>query len=173
MRDRPFCARREVSIAALPPACPLRFSPASWMLEKEMPTGGRTATILVVARNTERNAEANTSYGKMLPVVIEPFWHGPSASSWKQPDRAAWTRHKVLLEGMDVQVVAFIALRKVLDTFSQSICPFSVCRSLSGGSGNGEEADGITGAGSRPLPDDAAVHRRQQAPRYVRLYALC
>ena len=43
----------------------------------------------------------------------------------------AGRRHKAvgMLEGMDVQVVAFIALRKVLGHV-QRPCPISVCRSV-------------------------------------------
>lgn len=82
----------------------------------------------------------------------------------------AGRRHKAvgMLEGMDVQVVAFIALRKVLDTFSQSM-PYQRVSILVGREvENGEKADGVERSGPRPLPDDAAVHRRRQGRKYRR-----
>ena len=93
-------------------------------LEKEMADRGRDRYYTTVARNTERNAEANTSYGKMLlKRGIEPMAQAISAFTESARQGGAGRRHKAvgMLEGMDVQVVAFIALRKVLDTFSQSM----------------------------------------------------
>lgn len=93
-------------------------------LEKEMADRGRDRYYTTVARNTERNAEANTSYGKMLlKRGIEPMARAISEFMESARQGGAGRRHKAvgMLEGMDVQVVAFIALRKVLDTFSQSM----------------------------------------------------
>lgn len=93
-------------------------------LEKEMADRGRDRYYTTVARNTERNAEANTSYGKMLlKRGIEPMARAISEFMETARQGGAGRRHKAvgMLEGMDVQVVAFIALRKVLDTFSQSM----------------------------------------------------
>ena len=93
-------------------------------LEKEMADRGRDRYYTTVARNTERNAEANTSYGKMLlKRGIEPMARAISEFMESAKQGGAGRRHKAvgMLEGMDVQVVAFIALRKVLDTFSQSM----------------------------------------------------
>lgn len=93
-------------------------------LEKEMADRGRDRYYTTVARNTERNAEANTSYGKMLlKRGIEPMARAISEFVESAKQGGAGRRHKAvgMLEGMDVQVVAFIALRKVLDTFSQSM----------------------------------------------------
>mgnify|MGYP002552211251 CR=1 FL=1 len=93
-------------------------------LEKEMADRGRDRYYTTVARNTERNAEANTSYGKMLlNRGIEPMARAISEFMESAKQGGAGRRHKAvgMLEGMDVQVVAFIALRKVLDTFSQSM----------------------------------------------------
>ena len=93
-------------------------------LEKEMADRGRDRYYTTVARNTERNAEANTSYGKMLlKRGIEPMAQAINEFMESAKQGGAGRRHKAvgMLEGMDVQVVAFIALRKVLDTFSQSM----------------------------------------------------
>lgn len=93
-------------------------------LEKEMADRGRDRYYTTVARNTERNAEANTSYGKMLlKRGIEPMARAISEFMESAKQGGAGRRHKAvgMLEGMDVQVVAFISLRKVLDTFSQSM----------------------------------------------------
>ena len=93
-------------------------------LEKEMADRGRDRYYTTVARNTERNAEANTSYGKMLlKRGIEPMARAISEFMETARQGGAGRRHKAvgMLEGMDVQVVTFIALRKVLDTFSQSM----------------------------------------------------
>ena len=85
---------------------------------------GRDRYYTTVARNTERNAEANTSYGKMLlKRGIEPMARAISEFMESAKQGGAGRRHKAvgMLEGREVQVVAFIALRKVLDTFSQSM----------------------------------------------------
>lgn len=93
-------------------------------LEKEMADRGRDRYFTTVARNTERNAEANTSYGKMLlKRGIDPFAEAITAFMESAGRGGAGRRHKAvgMLAGMDPHVVAFIALRKVLDTFSQSM----------------------------------------------------
>lgn len=85
---------------------------------------GRDRYYTTVARNTERNAEANTSHGEMLlKHGTEPMARATSEfmESTKQGGAGRWHKAVGMLEGMDAQVVAFIALRKVLDTSSQSM----------------------------------------------------
>ena len=93
-------------------------------IEKEMADRGRDRYFTTVARNTERSAEANTSYGKMLlKRGIDPMAQAISGFMETARQGGAGRRHKAvgMLEGMDPHVVAFISLRKVLDTFSQSM----------------------------------------------------
>lgn len=124
MRDARF-APAENADRSTPSSLPLSPLFARQLeLEKEMADRGRDRYYTTVARNTERNAEANTSYGKMLlKRGIEPMARAISEFMETARQGGAGRRHKAvgMLEGMDVQVVAFIALRKVLDTFSQSM----------------------------------------------------
>ena len=93
-------------------------------IEKEMADRGRDRYFTTVARNAERSAEANTSYGKMLlKRGIDPLAQAIMRFVESAGQGGAGRRHKAvgMLEGMDPHVTAFIALRKVLDTFSQSM----------------------------------------------------
>ncbi len=93
-------------------------------LENEMIDRGRDRYFATVARMKERNAEANTSYGKLLlKRGIEPLAGRIDKFIRESKAGGAGRRHKAvtMLEGLDTQVVAFITLRKVLDTFSQAM----------------------------------------------------
>ena len=91
-------------------------------LEEEMQNRGRDRYFATVARCKEKGIEATTSYGKtLLKRGIEPL--SAAIAEWmdKADTGKAGRRHVALglLKGMNPDVVAFIALRKVMDSVSR------------------------------------------------------
>lgn len=93
-------------------------------LEKSMIDRGRDRYFKTVARCREQELESSTSYGKiMMKRGIEPLAAAIDAFLTDARSGAAGRRHKAVavLEGMDTNVVAFLTLRKVMDTFSKKV----------------------------------------------------
>ncbi|MDE7065892.1 MAG: DNA-dependent RNA polymerase, partial [Desulfovibrionaceae bacterium] len=93
-------------------------------LEAEMRNRGRDRYFATVARCREKEIEATTSYGKsLLKRGIEPLSAAITSFMEKADTGKAGRRHKafVLLKGMDTDVVAFITLRKALDTLTRNV----------------------------------------------------
>lgn len=93
-------------------------------LEKGMVDRGRERYFKTVARCQEQGLESSTSYAKiMMKRGIEPLSLAIQAFLSEARSGTAGRRHKAVaaLEGMDTDVVAFITLRKVMDTFSKKV----------------------------------------------------
>lgn len=93
-------------------------------LEKAMVDRGRERYFRTVARCREQGLESSTSYAKiMMKRGIEPLSLAIQAFLTEAKTGAAGRRHKAVaaLDGMDTDVVAFITLRKVMDTFSKRV----------------------------------------------------
>ena len=90
--------------------------------EEEMRNRGRERYFATISRLKERGSEANTSYGKaLLKYGIDPLSSSISSFLVESSRGGAGRRHKAgeALKGMDADVVAFIALRKVMDTLTK------------------------------------------------------
>lgn len=93
-------------------------------LETEMLNRGQDRYFATVSRCKEKGIEATTSYGKiLLKHGIEPLSAAIRTFMTEADTGKAGRRHKALgmLKGMDTDVVAFIALRKTLDTLSKNV----------------------------------------------------
>lgn len=93
-------------------------------LEQAMITRGRDRYFKAVARCKEKGTESATSYGKiMMKRGIEPLAAAIQAFMDEAHNGSAGRRHKAvaMLEGMDTNVVAFLTLRKIMDTFSKKV----------------------------------------------------
>ncbi|WP_298996833.1 DNA-directed RNA polymerase [uncultured Desulfovibrio sp.] len=91
-------------------------------LEEEMFNRGRDRFFANVNRLREQKNEGGTSYGKMLlKRGIEPLAKAIDEFMTKAKGGGAGRRHMAvgLLEGMDSDVVAFIALRATIDSLTR------------------------------------------------------
>lgn len=91
-------------------------------LEAEMSDKGKTRYFSNISKMKERGAEADTSYGhRLMQGAILPVSQAIDKFLEEAKSGKAGRRHKAVeyLEGMDSKVVAFLAVRRMLDTFSE------------------------------------------------------
>lgn len=90
-------------------------------LEEEMIERGRSRYYALIERNRENSRESGTSYGKaLMRDGLEPFAQAVAEfqNSGKNGPGRPHTAVK-MLEGIDPYVVAFIAMRAIIDTLNR------------------------------------------------------